>query len=346
MSAETDLPTLSVIVPMFNAPEQLARCLAALATSTAAHELIVVDDASTDARAVELARASGARYLRLEQNSGPGIARNAGAKVAAGELLAFIDSDVVVEPTTLAQLQRALAEDREAAAVFGSYDDQPATPGVVTQYRNLLHHYVHQTGPREATTFWAGCGAIRKRVFERVGGFDPVYRRPSIEDIELGMRIRAAGERVLLRPEIQCKHLKHWRFFNMITVDVTRRAIPWTELLIDRPGTGRDLNLAVSQKLCVVLVFLSVLAVIACSAAPTLRAAYAPLWMPLALSMPVIWINRGLYALFLRRKGCLFAIQGICLHWLYFVYSGLAYLWVKVTHRAKPPATSTAGSVR
>jgi glycosyltransferase involved in cell wall biosynthesis len=346
MSAASELPTLSVIVPMFNAPEQLSRCLAALAASTARHELIVVDDASTDTRAVELARGSGAKYVRLERNSGPGIARNAGAKVAGGELLAFIDSDVVVEPTTLDQLQRALADDRDAAAVFGSYDDSPAMPGVVTQYRNLLHHYVHQTGPREATTFWAGCGAIRKRVFEQVGGFDPVYRRPSIEDIELGMRIRAAGGRVLLRPEIQCKHLKRWRFFDMIQVDVTRRAIPWAELLIDRPGTGRDLNLATSQKLCVVLVFLAAIAVVACSAFPSLRAAYAPLWMPLALLAPVISINRGLYALFLRRKGLLFALQGVLLHLLYFVYSGLAYLWVKVTHRAKPAVASTAGAGR
>jgi glycosyltransferase involved in cell wall biosynthesis len=344
MSAEIELPTLSVIVPLFNAPEQLAQCLAALAASTAKHELILVDDASTDARAIELARRSGGRYLRLEQNSGPGIARNAGAKVASGELIAFIDSDVVVAPTTLDQLQRALADDRGAAAVFGSYDDAPAIPGVVTQYRNLLHHYVHQTGPREATTFWAGCGAIRKRVFEQVGGFDPIYRRPSIEDIELGMRLRAAGERVLLRPEIQCKHLKHWRFFNMIQVDVTRRAIPWAELLIDRPGTGRDLNLAVSQKLCVVLVFLGLLAIVFGLAVSELRAMYAPLWMPLALWLPVIWINRGLYSLFLERKGLLFAIQGFFLHLLYFVYSGLAYLWVKVTHRARSPAASTAGN--
>ena len=75
----------------------------------------------------------------------------------------------------------------------------PRLQGVVSQYRNLLHHFVHQHGNSEASTFWAGCGAIRRSVFEEMGGFDEQrFPTPSIEDIELGYRLRQAGHRILL----------------------------------------------------------------------------------------------------------------------------------------------------
>jgi len=338
MSA-ANAPRLTVIVPFHNNPGQLELCLAGLAASTAPFELICVDDASVDPRAIEAAKNAADQYLRLERNSGPAVARNAGAKLANGDVLMFVDSDCVVTPTTLQQVIDALQADPDAAGLFGSYDDAPASQGLVTEYRNLLHHWTHHNGPREASTFWAGCGAIRKRVLESVGGFDARYERPSIEDIELGMRIVAAGGRILLLPQIQCKHLKRWRLWDMIVVDVTRRAIPWTKLLIDRPGVGGDLNLDIKQKLCVVLVFLALLSVPAGALVPALRELYAWIWLPLVLVEPVLWINSSLYGLFLRRKGLGFTIGGVLLHLLYFFYGGVAYGWTVLTHR-KASATA------
>lgn len=73
----------------------------------------------------------------------------------------------------------------DIAALFGSYDDNPGETTFLSQYRNLLHHFVHQQGCEDASTFWAGCGAIRREVFLSIGGFDEGYVRPAIEDIEL-----------------------------------------------------------------------------------------------------------------------------------------------------------------
>ena len=79
----------------------------------------------------------------------------------------------------------------EIAAVFGSYDDEPAEVNFISQYRNMFHHFHHQHSDMEAFTFWAGCGAIKKSIFDEIGGFDQKrYTKPSIEDIELGYRIR------------------------------------------------------------------------------------------------------------------------------------------------------------
>jgi GT2 family glycosyltransferase len=338
----TAAPTLSVVLPFFNNPAYLERCLAALRGSDVPFELILVDDCSTDERARQVAQRSGGQVLRLERNSGPAVARNAGARVAAGAVLAFVDSDVVVETDTLRKLRQVFEEEPAVAACFGSYDDQPDSRGIVTEYRNLLHHFVHQNGPREATTFWAGCGAVRSALFRELGGFDEAYARPSIEDIELGMRIKRAGGSIRLRPDIQCKHLKRWRFLEMIRVDVERRAIPWTHLLLERPETGGDLNLQASQKLCVALVFLALATLALIPALGWARGLWTPWWIPAAWIAPVLWINRRLYGLFLRHRGPLFALAGIGLHFLYYLYSGLAYLYAHVTHARTSRTPSSA----
>lgn len=325
-------PTISVVVPAFNAPAYLTRCLDALARSSLPFELIVVDDASTDPAAVAVMQRAGAGYLRMERNGGPAVARNAGARRASGDLVVFIDSDVIVQPDTLEKLARVFAEEPDVTACFGSYDTEPDARSVVSSYRNLLHHHVHQTGPRDATTFWAGCGAIRRQVFLDLGGYDERFSRPSIEDIELGMRLRAGGHVIRLAPWIQVKHLKRWRLAEMIRVDVTCRAIPWTRLLKERPGTGGDLNLAAAQKLCVVCVFLAIAALPTAIALVALG--HSPLWLllPLALLEPVLWINRAFYALLLRLRGVGFLLAAIPLHLLYYLYGGLAFLWAHATH--------------
>ncbi len=88
-------------------------------------------------------------------------------------------------------IRQVLDENQDVSAVFGSYDDEPAERNFLSQYKNLLHHFVHQEGATDAGTFWAGCGAIRKDMFASVNGFNSEkYPYPSIEDIELGIRLK------------------------------------------------------------------------------------------------------------------------------------------------------------
>ena len=231
---------LSIIVPAYNNCADLARCLSTLhAELPPDSELIVVDDASTDA-SPSVAAAHGAQVLRLEKNSGPGAARNLGAAQASGEVLLFVDADVVVAAGALDHVLHAFAADPALAALFGSYDDDPEAPSLVSRYRNLLHHFVHQAGETEAATFWAGLGAVRRTVFFAVGGFDAArFPRPSIEDIELGYRLRRAGHRIRLDKDLQGKHLKRWRFWSMLRTDVMRRALPWSRLVLDTQARAR-----------------------------------------------------------------------------------------------------------
>ncbi len=311
---------VSVIVPVFNGGSDFVRCLQALVASTADFpwELIVVDDGSSDA-SVEHARAAGARILTTHQpRSGPAVARNIGATIAGGEMLLFIDADVVVTPATIADVAAEFDRDPKLDALFGSYDTRPAAPNFISQYKNLFHHHVHQTSPPGVTTFWAGCGAIRTAVFREVGGFDSsLYGRPSIEDIELGYRVTRAGYTVRLCHHIQVTHLKRWTARSLVRTDIRDRGIPWVRLLLRERVFAMDLNLETANRVSVVGIYLLWAALIA-----------IPFWPPVAvvallLAVALFVVNLPLYAFFRRERGVLFALATIPWHWLYYTYNGV-----------------------
>ena len=235
---------MTVIIPVYNAARTLDQCLNALSASTRLpDETIIVDDHSTDGLG-GLKRQNNTQIIRIADRShGPAFARNRGAEAASGDILIFLDADIAVHQDTLARIEKIFIKNREIAALFGSYDDNPPEPGLATQYKNLFHHYVHQHGNREASTFWAGCGAIQCDVFRALGGFDESYTRPSIEDIELGSRLRRHGHTVRLYPDIQVTHLKHWTLYNVIYTDIFCRAVPWTQLIRRNRRIPLDLNL-------------------------------------------------------------------------------------------------------
>ena len=143
--------------------------------------------------AAEVVKANGARLLAITGPRGPAAARNEGAALALGDVLVFVDSDVVVSARSLGQIARRLGSDPASARCLARTDEYPADPGFLSQGRNLAHWFIHQRSAGEARTFWAGLGAVRAELFERVGGFDERFARPSVEDINLGYRMRAAG---------------------------------------------------------------------------------------------------------------------------------------------------------
>jgi GT2 family glycosyltransferase len=185
----------------------------------------------------------GARVIRNERQCGPARARNLGVREAGGDIVFFTDADVLLHRQAIGEAVGALTADPGIAAVFGSYDDRPDHASFTSQYRNLFHHWVHQTSAPEASTFWTGCGAMRREVFLEMGGFSQEFQRPSIEDIELGSRLRRTGHRIRLLKNMQGTHMKNWRFWNMVQTDIFRRGVPWMQLVLDEGKLGTDLNL-------------------------------------------------------------------------------------------------------
>jgi GT2 family glycosyltransferase len=315
-------PCLAVVIPVYNGGADFQRCLRALRDAAEAIsgpiELIAIDDGSTDGSG-ELAAAFGARVLRHEKPLGPAAARNLGAKEATAEVVFFLDADVLVHPATLSGALGHLERHPEVAAVFGSYDDSPPAPGLVSRYRNLLHHHVHQQGEfdgeqaRAAHTFWTGCGAIRREAFLEAGGFDPeLYPRPAIEDIELGYRLTRAGHAIHLKRDLFATHLKRWTLGGVIRTDIFHRGVPWL-LLQWRLGVREtDLNVGRTQKLCALGVGLGGLALPASVAFPPLLAS-----VPAALLL-IVAANRPFYRLLAHRRGLPFAAAATLPHAVYY----------------------------
>lgn len=319
-------PLISIIIPVYNGEKFLPRCLDAVASSSyKKYELIVVDDCSTDDSA-RISRERGALVLGTSRQSGPAGARNLGAQKARGEVLFFVDADVVVKPDALERVAAISIEHPDVAAVFGSYDDEPAEKNFISQYKNLFHSFVHQQACVEAETFWAGCGAIRRDVFLAIDGFDADrYPRPAIEDIELGYRMRTMGHRILLDRQIQGKHLKRWTLKSMLHADIFCRAIPWSMLIFESKGMLNDLNLRTRDRISAALLGLSLLILPFSVFKPQLL-----LLLPIALAVIPI-LNYKLYQFFLRKKGLAFAIQAFPLHLLYYLYSAITFLLCRFT---------------
>lgn len=316
------MSTLTVVVPATDDPPTLDRCLAAIHAADAAPDEIVVVRTPT-----ELSAAG---------------ARNAGAHRADGEVIAFVDADVEVHPDAFRRIRESFAADADLTAVFGSYDDAPAHPGVVSRFRNLLHHHVHQLGAGPAETFWTGLGAVRRSAFVAVGGFDEArYPHPSIEDIEFGDRLAASDARILLDPSIQGTHLKAWSLRSMVWTDLARRAVPWVALQLRTGRMSATLNCGWRHRASAAAVLVFTLAV----------ARWVPLVAAGALGA-IIGLNHAFYALLVRRLGPVHATAGVLLHGLHHLVAIVAVpigvgaalvAFVAATRSGEPvPAASAA----
>jgi hypothetical protein len=299
---------LTAIVPATNRPETLPACLAAIEHAAFGPEqLIVVEDPSI---------------------KHPGLARNAGARQAVGDVLVFVDADVTVHPDAFVCIRQAFEADPNLTALFGSYDDTPAARGTVSIFRNLLHHHVHQCAAGPASTFWAGLGAVRRDAFETCGGF---VEHP-IEDIELGMRLTETGARIMLDPTVQGKHLKDWSLWSMLRTDLLVRGIPWVGLLLEHRGSANvtTLNLGWRHRL-------SAVACLGLLAAAALRS--APVGI-VALIL-LLALNRAFYSLLNHREGLPRATGGVALHFLHHLVAVAAVplgILVYLTRKRQAPS--------
>lgn len=318
-------PTISVIMPAYNAAHYLALSLPPLIRMRDRGEIaevLVVDDCSPDPSNIETAERLGATVVRMKQNGGPGAARNHAARIATGDILWLVDADVVAHETGAALIKEAFY-DPHVAAVFGSYDRDPPAKNFASQYKNLVHRYYHQRGKADSDTFWSGCGAIRKSAYLDLGGFDGArYGRPSIEDIEFGFRMRKAGWKIRLVPALLGTHLKHWKLPEVIRTDIFQRAVPWSHLILSGRGMSNDLNVSSRERL---------------------KAGVAGLWFASLFSSLVPWLwpaapaaalmttaavallNVDLIGFFRGNRGVAFALIATAYHQVYYVYSAATF---------------------
>ena len=154
---------VAVVVPVGGQAPSWGRCARSLARlDPGPAEIVVVIDGPNDT-ASSLAAGIGATVAQLEKRSGPAKARNLGVQTTEADLLLFIDSDIEVPKDLVAAVAAVFSAEPETSAVIGSYDESPGDPAFLSQYRNLLHHFVHQKGRERASTRrWRGVATKRR----------------------------------------------------------------------------------------------------------------------------------------------------------------------------------------
>ncbi len=337
--AELNGPPLSVIIPAHNSARTLERCLAAVCTQIGPDdEVIVVDDGSTDGTDA-VANRFPVTLVRLDRRCGVAAARNQGADRASRPVLLFVDADVVLHQDAVPR-GRAHFADSKADGVIGSYDDRPESRTLVSQFKNLAHHYFHQRAAGRVGSFWGACGFVKRQVFNASGGFDHRrFSRPSIEDVELGWRITDRGGYIVLDPEVQATHLKQWTLRSLIHTDVIYRAVPWIRWSLERRRLGGELNASPLQQIALAIAVLLVINGVASVWFSRARIGLA------LFAIAAFAINQSLFRLFWRKGGVRLLTAGFVLQQIYYLCAlvglvlGVArFCWPGRRSVAAPPA--------
>ena len=228
-------PYLSVIIPYYNNPEGLARLLSSIMNSKKApeYEVIVVDDGSSK-EYNGYKRYKHYNYYKLKKNHGPAVARNMGVAGAKGKFVVFLDGDVEVFPDTLFEIARVFQEDPDVVALTGVWVKHQKSKAFFPNFK-ALRDWSYWINERDKSGYYflfsTRIAAIKKAVFERLGGFDETYPAPLVEDIELTYRI-ARRYAIIFAPKVRVRH--EFEDFWPIAKKYFLRAYYWTKLYARR----------------------------------------------------------------------------------------------------------------
>lgn len=201
-------PLFSIVVPTFNRADFICDAVESLLAQPGDDfEVIVVDDGSTDDTLKRLESYQSRIHLVTQPNSGPGVARNRGARLARGQFLAFMDSDDLWMPWTIATYQKILTRYNNVSFVTSVPLPFYGTSPQVFNDLNLKYSYLNDffEGAPQARNFGSCVTLVRRDIFEQHGGF--TEKRMNCEDLDFALKVGNSGGFV----EILSPPLVAWR---------------------------------------------------------------------------------------------------------------------------------------
>jgi glycosyltransferase involved in cell wall biosynthesis len=315
---------LSVIVPVRDGSATLSRALTAILASELPrddYELIVVDDASGDS-SPELAARYADTVVRLTaRKSGAAYARNRGAELAQGEVLAFVDADAMVRPDTLPRMLGMLSAHPELDAVSASHDQTAGAHNLVSQYWNLLLHFGERGQAGTSGDVASPCAVVRRHVFLSAGMYDEWrFETARLEGIEFARRLEDSGRNVLSSRELAITGLKHWNLRSLCREVWDRSTLLARSLGYQRTRAAVPSDVVFTLSRALAPAF-AVLCFLAFSAA-FLPTPNAPVKAGIVL-LGAIALNFPAYLFFANARGIPFAIVVAPLHLLMQAVNGL-----------------------
>lgn len=277
--------SVSVIVPAFKATATLDLCLGSLLAQQSApahYEIIVVDDASPDNTAdmaetyIKQAAEKGItlQILRLEKNGGPARARNAGARIAKGDIIIFTDSDCELTPQWLGEMLAGF-DDPTIDAVKGAYKTRQKEIGARFAQIEFEERYRMLEAAETIDVVFSYSAAFRRDVFLGLNGFDETFPVADNEDTDLSWRLIDAGHKAVFRPNALLYHRHPPRLYDYYRKKISRGY--WRIIVYRRfpEKAVKDSYTPQSLKVQILLAYLALMAV------------------PLSLIFPTLWAVVG-----------------------------------------------------
>jgi glycosyltransferase involved in cell wall biosynthesis len=228
---------ISVVIPAAGSAPLLGLVLNAIeAADPAPGEIIVVDD-GLDEDALPAGKYANVKVIPNRRGcKGPASARNTGAAAAEGDVICFLDSDVIIAPDFFERLATYFAGNVDGVIALQSaemgFADWPST------YKNLWMRYTYERLDRPVALFYTSAAAIKRDVFGKTDGFDENYRRPSVEDTALGRELARVGARIIVAKELEVEHRKRYTTGQLLRL-AFRRGAELARLTV-RLGAGRN----------------------------------------------------------------------------------------------------------
>jgi len=214
-------PDLSIIIPLYNDEKNINKALDAIFNNTFKNfEVIIIDDGSTD-NSVENIKFYPVKIFR-QQNFGPAKARNLGVKKANGNIIVFIDSDIIMPAFALQKIHETFANHQDINILGGMPDAINHYHNIISDYENLYIHYQFYRQKNTTTAFYTSLVAIKKDIFNKYNGFNEQIRMP--EDMELGQRLLSGGYIIYLDKNIKFSHLKNFTCISYIKKQIKKTA--------------------------------------------------------------------------------------------------------------------------
>lgn len=339
-------PYLSIIIPYYNSASTIRALLASIAASkkAPAFEVIIVDDGSKNGIATPPPLAGARddkrwlkvnlRLLTLKHNRGPAVARNRGAKVARGQFLVFLDSDVELFPDTLYELAKVFKDDPDVVALTGVWVKEQRSMAFFPNFK-ALRDWSYWINERDKSGYYflfsTRIAAIKKAVFDRLGGFDESYNAALVEDIELTYRI-ARRYAIIFAPRVRVRH--EFEGFFPIAKKYFWRSFYWTRLYQSRKKfdpVATTLSEAVTTLSGVGVVGLSCFTILSYLSDLSYLSNLSGVGLAAVLALHLFFVRRFLMFLY-QEKGLLFAIRGFFTGLALYLFIFAGALWGRLRH--------------
>lgn len=312
-------PSVSVIIPAYNSSATIGSCLdSVFQQDSKDFEAIVVDDSSTDST-VEIVSKFNCTLIRQPQNRGPAAARNLGAKKANAPILLFVDADIVLPRNAVALTKKIFGENSSVAAFTGIYSLEHPHSSLFSQYKNLYFVYYTRQKPEKSHGLNSAIAGIRKNAFEKIGGFDEgISSLPLAEDVDLAMRLSAAGFTMLQSKTLEVKHLHKYTAAKVFRIDFMRGKVISKSLLKilfsgkKTKSAPTSISQFLSLYLSIPLSFLILLFAIAFLLYPDIFIISSLI----ILILIFVLLNAGFLLFILRKKGLLFSFSSAIITFL------------------------------